>query len=146
MSAPKAPMKSPVAFADYIRNEPAVQSVEAWDNIYAPGLLIHTRHYRIYTTLLEPLMLREVPGYLESAFKAYESQLPRPIELQQVMDAYLFDTRNQWEEFTKTFTESESQVYLRIQKGAYVANGTCVAYNIGRKQTFSVIGHEGWHQ
>lgn len=144
--APQAAMTTPAAFADYVRNEPAVRGVELWDNPYAPGLVIETQHYRIYTTLLEPLMLRQVPGYVESAFKAYESQLPRPIALQHTMDVYLFDTRGQWEVFTKAFTGPESRMYLRIRKGAYVANGTCVAYNIGRKQTFSVIGHEGWHQ
>lgn len=143
---PQVTMTSLEHFADYVRNEPAVRDIEDWDNPYGPGLIIQTRHYRIYTTLLEPLMLRQVPGYVESAFNAYESQLPRPIESQQLMDIYLFDTRQQWESFTKTFTGPESVVYLRITKGAYVVNGSCVAYNIGRKQTFSVIGHEGWHQ
>jgi hypothetical protein len=143
---PQAAMSEPQAFADYVRNEPAVREVSTWDNPYGPGLVMETAHYRIYTTLLEPLMLRQIPGFVESAFKAYESQLPRPLVLTQLMDLYLFDTRQQWEAFTKTFTGPESAVYLSIKKGAYVANGTCAAYNIGRKQTFSVIGHEGWHQ
>ncbi len=143
---PQAVMSGPAAFADYVRNEPAVRGVEVWENPYGPGLVIETAHYRIYTTLLEPLMLRQVPGFVESAFKAYESQLPRPLVLPHLMDMYLFDTRQQWEAFTKAFTGPESTMYLRIKKGAYVANGTCAAYNIGRKQTFSVIGHEGWHQ
>ena len=139
-------MKTPQAFADYVRNEPAVKDVQIWDNPDTPGLIIQTAHYRIYTTLLDPLMLRQVPGYVESAYKSYESQLPRPVVMGQLMDMYLFDTRQQWEMFTKAFTGNESALYLRIQKGAYVTKGTCVAYNIGRKQTFSVIGHEGWHQ
>ncbi|MBL7215493.1 MAG: hypothetical protein ISS71_07420 [Phycisphaerae bacterium] len=143
---PQAAMKTPGAFADYVRNEPAVRDVQLWDNPYGPGLVIQTKHYRVYTTLLEPLMLRQVPGFIESAFKAYESQLPRPRLARQLMDVYLFGTRGQWEDFTKSFTGAESAMYLQIKKGAYVANGTCVAYNIGRKQTFSVIGHEGWHQ
>ena len=139
-------MAGPEAFADYVRNEPAVRNVEVWENPYGSGLVIQTKHYRVYTTLLEPLMLRQVPGFVESAFKAYESQLPRALGSQQLMNIYLFGTRQQWEDFTKSFTGPESVMYLQIKKGAYVANGTCVAYNIGRKQTFSVIGHEGWHQ
>ncbi len=143
---PQAVMTSPAAFAEYVRSEPAVRDVREWENDYGPGLVITTAHYRIYTTLLEPLMLRQMPSFAEAAFAAYESQLPRPLALRQLMDVYLFDSRDQWEAFTKRFTGPESAVYLRIKKGAYVANGTCVAYNIGRKQTFSVIGHEGWHQ
>lgn len=137
---------APKNFADYVRNEPSVRSVEAWDNPYAPGLIIKTRHYRIYTTLLDPLMLRQVPGFVEAAFHAYESQLPRPLDSQGLMDVYLFDTRGQWEAFTKLFMGPEAGIYMHIKKGAYTAKGVCVSYNIGRKQTFSVIGHEGWHQ
>ena len=37
-------------------------------------------------------------------------------------------------------------LYCKIKAGAYYLNGACVAYNIGRERTFSVFGHEGWHQ
>jgi hypothetical protein len=62
-----------------LRNEPAVRSVETWENPYGEGLCVETRHYRLYTTLLEPLMLRQLPAFLESAYAAYQSQLPTPI-------------------------------------------------------------------
>ncbi|MBC8377873.1 MAG: hypothetical protein H8E62_01730 [Planctomycetes bacterium] len=142
----RSAMTTPEHFAEYVRNEPSVRRSQTWDNPYAPGLIIETKHYRIYTTLLDPLMLRQVPAFVESAFNAYESQLPRPLELQQLMDVYLFDTRGQWEAFTKSFMGPDAEVYLQIKKGAYTAKGVCVSYNIGRKQTFSVVGHEGWHQ
>ncbi len=137
---------NPRSYAEQLRNEPAVKDVQTWDNPYSNGLIIRTKHYRIYTTLLEPLMLRQVPAYMESAFRAYQSQLPAPIESSQIFDIYLFANRGQWEQFTHTFVGNNAPLYLQIKKGAYVANGTCVAYNIGRKQTFSVLGHEGWHQ
>ena len=40
----------------------------------------------------------------------------------------------------------DASIYLKIKKGAYYLNGSCVAYHIGREKTFSVLGHEGWHQ
>lgn len=43
----------------------------SWD-----GLYIETDHYRIKTTLADPLMLRRVPAFVESAYKAYRNQLP----------------------------------------------------------------------
>ena len=132
--------------AEYIRNEPAVKSVKPWEESYHDGLIIQTEHYTLYTTLLEPLMLRQTPAFLEAAYKAYQSQLPQPISSGRPLEVYLFDTRSQWETFTRSIAGEDARVYLQIQRGAYTVNGIVVAYNIGRKQTFSVIGHEGWHQ
>jgi hypothetical protein len=128
------------------QNLPAVESVEKWPNKYSEGLIITTDHYVIYTTLLEPLMLYQVPGFMESAYRGYQDQLPNPIETRTKFTIYLFATRQQWEDYTKTFTGPQAPVYLKIQRGAYFLKGICVAYNIGRTQTFSVLGHEGWHQ
>jgi len=132
--------------ADYIRNEPAVKDVRLWTNEYGDGLMVQTQNYMLYTTLLEPLMLRQFPAFLESAYQAYQSQLPAPLPAGQPLTVYLFDSREQWERFTRGFAGEDAPVYLRIRRGAYALNGIVVAYNIGRKQTFSVVGHEGWHQ
>ena len=59
---------------------------------------------------------------------------------------YLFGTRSQWETYIRDTAGADADIYLKIQAGAYVADGVCVAYDIGRRQTFSVLGHEGWHQ
>ena len=133
---------------DYLKkqNLPAVESVAEWDNEYGNGLIITTDHYEIYTTLMEPLMLYQLPGFMESAYKGYQEQLPNPIESERKFTAYLFGERSQWENFTKTFTGPQASLYLKVQKGAYYLNGACVAYNIGRERTFSILGHEGWHQ
>ena len=141
-----ADLLTPEGMAQYLKDVPSVQATETWQNEYGPGIIIKTRHYRIYTTLLDPLMLRQLPGFMESAHRAYQNQLPEPIETQTAFDTYLFDTRSQWEDFTKTFVPRQWPVYLKIQKGAYYLNGRCVAYNIGRTRTFAVLGHEGWHQ
>ncbi len=133
---------------DYLTKQhlPAVESVEEWPNKYDQGIVITTDHYRIYTTLLEPLMLYQVPGFMESAYRGYQDQLPNPIETRTKFTIYLFATREQWEDFTKIFTGPQAAIYLKIQRGAYFLNGVCVAYNIGRTRTYSVLGHEGWHQ
>lgn len=141
-----AGLDGPGQMMDYLRNEPAVRSVEPWQYNGASGMVIHTAHYTLRTTLMEPLMLRQLPAYLESAWKAYQSQLPQPLAASRELEIYLFDTRLQWEQFTRQFTGPDAEVYLKIQRGAYTVNGIVVAYNIGRKQTASVIGHEGWHQ
>ena len=133
---------------DYLRkqNLPALESVQGWENDYGGGLKLSTRHYEIFTTLLEPLMLSEVPGFLESAHRCYSSQLPKPIESERKFTVYLFANRGQWEGFTKGFAGAQASMYCKIKAGAYYLNGLCVAYNIGRERTFSILGHEGWHQ
>lgn len=146
VSKPAFAVNDPMRMAEYIRNEPAVRSVEPWGNPYESGLTVHTAHYTLHTTLLEPLMLRQFPAFLESAYHAYQSQLPQPLESGYPLEVYLFGTREQWEQYTRDTTGSDAKVYLQIQRGAYTLNGIVVAYNIGRKQTFSVVGHEGWHQ
>ena len=132
----------------YLNNKkiPAMKSVQKWENKYDPGLKISTKHYDIYTTLLDPLILAQVPGFMEACYKGYQSQLPKPIDTQTRFTVYLFATRSQWEDFTKTFTPAQAEMYSKIKSGAYYLNGSCVTYNIGRDKTFSVLAHEGWHQ
>lgn len=137
---------TPEGIARYLKVLPAVKKVQTWQNDYSPGVIITTEHYNIHTTLLDPLMLRQVPGFMESAYNAYQKQLPRPISTKVKFTVYLFRDRSQWEDFTMTFAEPHGDNYMQIKKGAYYLNGACVAYNIGRKKTFGVLAHEGWHQ
>jgi hypothetical protein len=139
---------TPAGMIEYLQgqNLPALKSVQPWQNGHGPGLKLTTAHYEIFTTLLEPLMLSQVPGFMESAYRGYNSQLPEPISTTTKFTVYLFGDRKQWEDFTKTFAGPTAPMYLKIKAGAYYLNGACVAYNIGRERTFSALGHEGWHQ
>ena len=139
---------TPAGMIKYLksRNLPTMKSVQVWENQYGPGLKLTTAHYDIFTTLLEPLMLSQVPGFIESAYQSYQNQLPRPVTTTTRFTIYLFAERLQWEDFTKNFAGPAAPMYCRIKAGAYYLNGACVVYNIGRERTFAVLGHEGWHQ
>ncbi|MBL7106309.1 MAG: hypothetical protein ISS77_01715 [Phycisphaerae bacterium] len=145
---PYAKMNSAEGMIGYLESLklPALTSVTQWQSPYGSGLKIQTRHYDIYTTLLEPLMISEVPGFIESCYRGYNSQIGEPVESSSHLKIYLFATRRQWEDFTEDFTQTDVDLYKKIKSGAYYANGSCVVYNIGREKTFSVLGHEGWHQ
>jgi hypothetical protein len=132
----------------YLQNQdlPALESVEVWENGHWPGLRLTTAHYEIFTTLLKPSMLGRVPGFVESAHQGYNSQLPEHIETSTKFIIYLFAGRRQWEDFTRAFAGEQAEIFCRIKAGAYYHNGACVAYDIGAERTFSVLGHEGWHQ
>ncbi len=127
-------------------NLPALRDIKAWENPYGPGLELVSDHYRIRTTLLEPLVLRSVPGFLEAAHAEYNEQLPQPIESPRKFDVYLFGSRQQWEKFTRSFAGDQAEVFCKIKTGAYYLNGVCVVYDIGRSRTLAALGHEGWHQ
>ena len=139
-------LKTLDGMCNYLSDIPTVKSVTPWENPYGQGVTITTRHYEINTTLLDLLVLGQVPGFMESALVAYKKQLPNPIETKHIFKVYLFGSRDHWEQFTRTFVGENAPMYLNIQKGAYYLNGSCVAYNIGRTRTFAVLGHEGWHQ
>jgi len=131
-----------------IRSEdlPALESIKPWQSDYGPGLKLTTAHYEIFTTVLEPLMLRRIPGFMESAYRVYNKQLPRPVKTTRKLKVYLFANREQWENFTNSFAGEQASLFCKIKSGAYYLNGACVTYNIGSKRTFSAMGHEGWHQ
>jgi len=125
---------------------PAVRGVARWESKYGDGLIITTEHYTIRTTLTDPLILRLLPTFLESAYEGYQRELPERISTQNTFEVYLFARREEWEAFTDDFVDYDAAVYKKIQKGAYCLKGACVAYYIGRNETYSAIGHEGWHQ
>ncbi len=141
-------LDTPAGMAEYLQKQklPELESVEVWDNKYGPGLKLTTTHYEIFTTLLEPLMLRSVPAFMEAAYRSYNSQLAEPIETKTKFTIYLFANRQQWEDYTKTFAGENAELFCKIQSGAYYLNGACVTYNIGIERTFTALGHEGWHQ
>lgn len=133
---------------EYLQRQspPELKAIEVWNNMYGPGLKLTTTHYEIFTTLLEPLMLRRCPGLIESAYTAYNLQLPEPVKTKFKFIIYLFVDRRQWEDFTNNFAGKQAEIFCRIKAGAYCHNGVCVAYDIGSERTFSVLAHEGWHQ
>jgi hypothetical protein len=141
-------INTPEGMTEYLRsrNIPALKSIEPWQSQFGAGIKLTTPHYEIYTTLLEPLMLSQMPGFVESAYRGYQAQLPEPIETPTHFTVYLFASRQQWEIFTMDFTGPQAPLYLQLKRGAYYLNGACVAYNIGLEDTFSGLGHEGWHQ
>ena len=133
---------------EYLRSQDLakLESVEHWYGKGGPGLKITTAHYEVFTTLLEPLMLRRVPQFMEAAYKAYNGQLSKPVQAATRSVIYLFADRQQWEDFTREFAGEQAGLFCRIKAGAYYHNGACVTYNIGPNRTFSALGHEGWHQ
>jgi hypothetical protein len=145
---PAEAQKACAAIMERLQGErlPALVSVEPWESKYGPGLKLATDHYEIFSTVTQPLMLRMVPGFIESAYRGYNDQLPEPIDTASPFQVYLFADRQQWEDFTRGFAGDQAPIFCKIKTGAYYLNGACVVYDIGPQRTLSALGHEGWHQ
>ena len=145
---PAEAQKARTAIMERLQSErlPALVSVQPWESKYGPGLKLATDHYEIFSTVTQPLMLRMVPGFIESAYRGYNDHLPQPIDTASPFQVYLFADRQQWEDFTRGFAGDQAAIFCKIKTGAYYLNGACVVYDIGPKRTLSALGHEGWHQ
>ncbi|MDX2131408.1 MAG: hypothetical protein SFY69_05085 [Planctomycetota bacterium] len=135
-----APRPAPVVPA------PVILSTELWSFEGKDGVLVRTPSYRVYTTATRYAVAERVPVFLERALIHYSTHLadlPRPAE---VMETYLMASRPQWARVTQRVMGRDAEVYLRIPRGGFAANGRAILYDIGPSDTFAITAHEGWHQ
>jgi hypothetical protein len=110
------------------------------------GQLLVSPSYRIYTTMQWPQYVDSLPKFFEAALDHYVSAitpLPRP---SRPLDTYVMANRPQWARLTQRVMRDEADVYLRIQRGGFTANGRAILYFIGPYDTLAISAHESWHQ
>ena len=136
---------SPTMVNDAPEAKVLVLSSEPWTIESSQGRMITTPSYRVFTTSGKSSITDNIPAFLETALTHYTSALgplPAPRE---PLEVYLMDTRAQWEAMTRRFMGEDAGVYLRIQKGGFTSDGRAILYDIGRRDTFAITAHEGWH-
>ena len=140
------------AGADYVNGAQALAALAAepldttpWEFSHAPGVLITTEHYKVYTTVRDPLYQRLLAKLLEATYRRAVAAQPAGHAIGP-MECYVFGDRAQWELYTRLRAGSNAPVYLQISAGGYCQEGVFAGYDIGREQTLSVIAHEAWHQ
>jgi hypothetical protein len=107
---------------------------------------LDTLHYAIHTTIADEDVRRMLPQVMEGAFTQYRLLAPDVPISSKPMDCFIFFSRDQWNDFTRANTGSNSVVYLQIRRGGYALGDRYVSYYIGTRATASVAAHEGWHQ
>lgn len=121
-------------------------SDEPWTFGREQGRLLRTDSYRLYTTENGSVLIGRLPTFMEQALMTYTTSmgsLPRPPV---PLDTYLMANRPQWTRLTQSLMGAQAEMYLKIQRGGFTAQGRAVLYDIGTHDTFSLIAHEGWHQ
>jgi hypothetical protein len=125
---------------------PAIESTESWSFDGAPGQLIRTHSYRLFTTEPDAALVETVPIFLERALDHYTSALgplPRPTLK---LDTFLMADRDQWTRLTEQVMGDAAAPYLRIQRGGFSSGGRALLFTIGPRDTLAIAAHEGWHQ
>jgi len=125
---------------------PVGASASQWSYLDKPAKCLNSPHYRIYTTLEDRQTLELLPQLLEGALSRYRQLVPDLPLSDRPMECYIFRSRTEWDAFTRHRTGPDATVYLQIRSGGYTVGDTFVSYFIGEQNTFSVCGHEGWHQ
>jgi len=127
-------------------SEPVVFSRDAWEYENAPGEVIRTRHYRIFTTETDPNLTDRLPLFLEAALRQYRTALgplpPPPMRL----DTYLMDNRPQWQRLTLRLLGPAGRRLSGLGRGGMASRGIGMYFDIGLYDTLSIAAHEGWHQ
>lgn len=118
-----------------------------WQTPFGDGTSQTTDHYVIYSTVKRPELSAALPGFMEAALANYcqLTGLPMPPRTKP-MPLYMLSDRQQWAHLTRQIVKSRLDIYLSIDAGGYCYRGTCVFWDIGGPNTFSLASHEGLHQ
>ncbi len=136
---------APRAAAGAMSGGSAVLLEESWTFEGTGGVLLKTPHWRVFTTSTRQTLRNRLPGFLETALDHYTSalgELPRPARQPEV---FVFSGRGQWEAMTRRLMGEEAGVYLRIQRGGFTSQGQSVLWEIGPRDTYTMVAHEAWH-
>jgi hypothetical protein len=124
--------------------ETRVRQVQSWSFDGTDGSQITTDHFRIRTTLDDPIFQHLLVRVVEAAF-LHNRELAK-FTPDQPLDCYVFASRGQWETYTRAQAGSNAPIYLQISSGGYCQQGVFAGYDLGRRRTLSVVAHETWHQ
>lgn len=119
---------------------------EPWSFGDAPGEVIRTRHYRVYTTETNGILVDRLSSFTEHALAHYRSAIIALPEPPQRLDTYLMDTRAQYEGITRRLLPDQADTILQIMRGGFASRGIGVYFDIGLYDTLAIAAHEGWHQ
>ncbi len=119
---------------------------EEWSFSNAKGAKLTSEHYVIHTTCKSKPFTDALPQFVESCWSAYAELLPSDRAPDRPLETYLFQTRWQWERFTEEFAGARADTYMQIRSGGYSERGVTVSHYGTRRQTLSILAHEGLHQ
>ncbi len=124
--------------------DPSTFETESFGN----GIRVRTEHFDLRVTAQDEVIREYLAPFLEATYCEYEKLVPPPQPLGKRLVVYLFNTRDEWAQFTKQRFPLQASTYLYILSGGYTdsASATAVAFDLQRDHTLSLLAHEGMHQ
>ncbi len=126
--------------------EKLVLGTETWTFAGRTGTTITTPSYRLFTTVDWPWMIDSMPAFLELALAHYTTALGPLARPDHAMDTYMMASRPQWLDLCRSLLDPNDRSFEQIQRGGVTLGGRALLYNVGPRDTFSLVAHEGWHQ
>lgn len=128
------------------KRDPITFDTQPWQYGRFAGVQLTTDHYKIYTTLDEPMLTNALPEFAERFYEHCATLIPPSHQPDDRAPIYVFTTRGQWEAFTRRFTGDRAHLYLQVRNGGYSERGTAVIEYVTHQATFALLAHEGFHQ
>ena len=125
---------------------PVTFTTEEWKYGSSNGSVLTSEHYKIYTTCRSKPFVSALPTFVEQCWDSYAELLPPQHLPMQPLEAYLFQSRWEWERFTEKFSPNRAETYKRIRSGGYSERGLTVSHYSMARSALSVLAHEGLHQ
>lgn len=115
---------------------------------FGKGIRLRTTHFDLRITATDELLREYLGPFMETAYCEYEQLVPPARPLDRRLVIYLFDTRNEWADFTQQRFPYQAPTYLHILSGGYTdyPSATAVAFDLKRDHTLALLAHEGMHQ
>lgn len=110
------------------------------------GHHLRTQHYDIYTTLDDLNLIQALPQMLESGYVYYQQLIPPERRPDERMPAYLFVTREEFVQFTRSLAPEKASKLVQVQFGGYSEDGVSVMRYGTHQATYSLMAHEAFHQ
>ena len=120
-------------------------TVKEWTYAYGKGEVVHSRHYEIFVSGVNPTLRANLPGFLEAAYESYQRLTGLTAEGQPPLRVYMLSSRREWASLTKHIFGSKATA-LSISAGGYCYKGVGVYWDFRRRGTYAVASHEGLHQ
>jgi len=121
-------------------------SEEPWTFGSAAGRVLSTPSYRVFTTVEPGFVSDRLPAFVEHALARYRTAFASLLPPPHPLDTYILANRPQWSRAAAQMLGQSGTPYQQIIRGGITVNGRSILYDIGPRDTFSLVAHEGWHQ
>lgn len=123
-----------------------VLSEEPWSFGSSRGVMFRTPSYRLFTTIADDSLRDRLPVFVEAAGLQYRTAITLLSPPTTALDTYVMSGHSQWQQVVTQLLGSRSDLIASMNRGGFTLQGRSILYEIGARDTFVLLAHEGWHQ